>query len=116
LELQQLQLNHQVVVLAEAADLELSLADVHRGLKALQVLLAEIERRFRKLGVEKQGSNLKRKTALVIRHQRARLGRYIFLRLKAVMALSTTFNQVAEADVAFRVVVQILAGGLASIE
>src|SRR5208282_6511786 len=50
------------------------------------------------------------------RNQRARLGRYIFLRLKAVMAFSTTFNQVADADVAFRVVVQILAGGLASIE
>ncbi len=102
--MQELQLNHQVIVLAETANLELMFADVHCLLKALDVLFGEIEPRFGKLGVVKESGNLERKTAPVIRHQRARLRGDIFLRLKAVMALSAAFNQVAEADVAFRVV------------
>ena len=84
------------------------LADVDGVLKALQVLLRQFERRFGELHVVKQRGDLKRKTAPVIRHQRARLGRDIFLRLQAVMALPATFNQVAEADVAFCIVVQII--------
>ncbi len=107
-ELQQLQLDHQIVVLTEAAGLVLSLADVNGLLKALQILLGKLERRFGKLGTVKQGSNLKRKTAPVIRHQRFCLGGDVLLRLQAVMALSATFNQIAEADVAFGVVVQII--------
>jgi hypothetical protein len=80
------------------------LADVHGFLEALEVLLGEFERRFGELGVVKQRGDLKGKAALVIGHQRARLGGDIFLRLQAVMALPATLDQVAEADVAFGVV------------
>ena len=39
--------------------LELGLADVDRFLKALQILLREIQRRFRQLDVDEQLGNLK---------------------------------------------------------
>ena len=100
--MQQLYLDHQVVVLADAAGFELEFADIHGLLKALQILLREIDRRFRQLDIDEQRGHLIRQPALVVRDQRTRLGRYIFGRLVTGLALMAALDQVAEADIALR--------------
>src|ERR1017187_7123943 len=77
-ELQQLQFDLQVIVLAHGAVFELDLADVDGLLKALQVHLREFESGLRKLGIDEETADLESKTALVIVHLRACYGSYVF--------------------------------------
>ena len=69
-----------------------------------------------KLHVGEQGGHLKGQAALIVRDQRTRLGGYIFRRLIAVLTLVAAFNQVAEADVTFGIILQIIWGGHAGIQ
>ena len=88
LELQQLQLDLQLIVLADRAGLVPDLADVHGLLKALQILLGKFESRFGQLHVDEQSGNTEGEAALVVGNQRASLRGDVLRRLQPVLALS----------------------------
>jgi len=114
--LQQLKVDLQIVFLADPAGFELKFADFHGLLKALQVLLREIDRRFRQLDIDEQRGHLIRQGALVVRDQRARLGCHIFRGLIAARALPAPLDQVGKAEISFGIVMQIIGIGRTGIQ
>ncbi len=103
-----MQFDLQVVVFANGAFVVTQLAEVDRFLKTLQVLVGEFECRFSKLHVHEQRGGIKRKTAFIVGHQGARLGGNVLGSLQPVLALLPAFDQIAETEIAFGRVVQIL--------
>ena len=75
-------------------------ADVDRFLKALQIRLREFQSRLRKLGIDEQRAHLKRDTALVIGHLRARHGGCVPGGLQAARPLVAALDQVTQPHVA----------------
>ena len=113
LKLHQLELDLQVVVLANGADLVLAFAYVHGSLKALHIRVRQVKHRFRKLNVVEELADLKRHTTLVIEHLRAGHGRRVLGGLQAALTLLASFNQVTHPKVALGRALEILRHRLA---
>ena len=102
LELQQLNLDFQEIHFADVARLVAAFADVHRVLKAFQVLRGEIDRGFGHLHVDVLRSHKKNQAAFVIDHGEPRLLRHVARRLQTMLPLAAALEQIAEPHVKLR--------------
>ena len=97
LELEQLQLHLQQIVLAYVPCLISLLADGHCVLKALEVLLRQLQSRFGEFNIDEQSRYVEAEAALVVSDLGACHGGNILGCLQAVLPLLATLKQVADA-------------------
>ena len=116
LKLEQLQLDLQVIGFADIAGAIALLADVHGVLKAFQVLLREVDHRLGELHVGEVGGHLEGESALVIGHGRASHGRLVLRRLQAVLPLLAALEEITDADVELRRLVDVVLAELIGLE
>src|SRR5271157_2141663 len=116
LELQQLQFDLEQVPFAHVAGFEAGLTDFDGLLKAVVVLLGEVECGLREQNVDELLGKVEGELALVVSHLSARHGGRVFRGLIAALALPATLEEVTDADVELRLVLQIARVELAGIE
>ena len=81
--------------------------EVNRLLIAFQIFLGQFQRRLGELHVDEQGGDLEGQGAFVVRHQVRGHGRLVLGGLKAVLAFFAALDQVAEAQIGLRQIVEI---------
>src|SRR5271156_6315094 len=116
LELQQLQFDFEQVPFAHIARFEAELTDIDGFLKAVEILLGEIEGGLREQNVDELLRKVKGELALVVRHLSARYGGRVFRGLIAALAIPTAFAAVPDAGIELRLVFQIARVELTGIE
>src|SRR5580700_11669783 len=87
LKLQQLQFDFEQVPFAHVAGFKARLADINRLLKAVVVLLGEIERGLREQNVDELLGEIEGELTLIVGHLSPRDGGLIFSGLQAMLAL-----------------------------
>ncbi len=113
LELQHLQLDLQQIAFADVASFVPGFADIHCVLEALEVLLASSSVDSASSTLMNRAATLKARPALIVGDLRARHGRHIPGGLQAVLPLFASFEQVADAQVELRRVVEVIRAELA---
>ena len=116
LELQQLKLHLQKIVQTNIARLVARLGNVHRLLKALQVLVGKLQRRLGQFHVDEIRGHAERERALVVGHLPPRHARLVLRRLQPVLPLLSTFEQVAHACVELRRIVHVVGAEITGLE
>ena len=108
-EIAELQLDLQEIGFSDVPGLELFLADVHRLLKVLQVLLGKLQRRLRQQPADELLADIEDQGAFRIGDLRTGDGSCIPGGLQPVLTFPAAFEEVAEADVELLYLVQIAA-------
>src|SRR5580704_6106010 len=116
LELQQLQFDFEQVPFAHVAGFKAGLADINRLLKAVVVLLGEIEGGLREQNVDELLGDIKSELALVVGHLSTSNGGLIFSGLQAMLTLSAALEKVTNAQVELRLVFEVIRGKVAGLE
>src|SRR5208337_279285 len=116
LKLQQLEFDFQEIALAHVAHAKALVADVHGFLKALQVLLRELKCRLRQQHVHKLLADVVDQLALAVGNERARQGGLVPGGLQAMLALLATLEEVADARVKLRLLIDVIGTELAGLE
>ncbi len=116
LELKHLELDLQQIVLADVTRLVARFGNVHGVLKTLQILVRQLQSRFGKLNIDELRSNIESKTALVVGDLGPAHRRHVLGRLQAVLPLLAALEQIADAEVKLRGVVEVIAAEIAGLE
>ena len=116
LELQQLNPNFQEIHFADVARFVTAFADVHRVLKAFQVLRGEIDRGFGHLHVDVLRGHKENQAALVIDHGEPRLLGHVARRLQTMLPLAPALEQIAEPHVKLRRRIDVVRAELVRLE
>ena len=102
LELKQLKLDLEQIVFADVTRLVSRLADVHRVLEALEILVRQLQSRFGEFDVDELGGNGEGEAALIVGDLRPRYGGLIFGCLQAMLTLFAALKEIADTEVELR--------------
>src|SRR5208337_9788 len=114
--LQQLEFDLQEIAFAQVADVESLFTDVHGLLEAVQILLRELQGRFRQQNINELLTDVEDKLSLTVGDLRAHHGGLILRGLKAVLALLAALEQVAQAGIELRLLVNVVRAELVGLE
>src|SRR5262249_24359091 len=116
LKLEQLQFDLQQVAFAHVTGLVARFADVDRFLKAVRVLLRQIERRLRQQHRNELLARVEDQRSFVVRNGRPRYRGLVLRRLQPVLAFFSSLDEIADADVELRLILEIVGAELTRAE